>query len=111
MPVGGTPLYARPGQAYNAMAAKVAADRDQRGGAAHRRQERVPAGHRPGRPAPTLSSSEGSDTSVRVFSVAYGENADLDTLRKISEASRAAAYDATDPTSIERIFTAVISNF
>jgi len=59
----------------------------------------------------SLQTSENSDSAVRVFSIAYGEQADLGTLRQISEASRAAAYDATDPASIERIFTAVISNF
>jgi Ca-activated chloride channel family protein len=59
----------------------------------------------------SLQTSENSDSSVRVFSIAYGEQADLGTLRQISEASRAAAYDATDPASIGRIFTAVISNF
>lgn len=59
----------------------------------------------------SLQVSENAAGAVRVFSIAYGQNADLETLRRISEASRAAAYDATDPTSIERIFTAVISNF
>jgi hypothetical protein len=32
-------------------------------------------------------------------------------LREISEASRASAYDATNPANIGRIFTAVVSNF
>jgi Ca-activated chloride channel family protein len=58
-----------------------------------------------------IQVSENSAGAVRVFSIAYGQDADLETLRQVSEASRAAAYDATDPTSIERIFTAVISNF
>lgn len=48
---------------------------------------------------------------LRVFSIAYGEGADLATLRKISEASEAAAYDATDPANIDKVFTAVLSNF
>jgi Ca-activated chloride channel homolog len=51
------------------------------------------------------------ESGVRVFSVAYGDSADLETLTKISEASKAAAYDATDPANIERVFTAVVSNF
>lgn len=59
----------------------------------------------------SIEVSESIPGAVRVFSIAYGQDADLDVLRRISEASRAAAYDATDPTSIERIFTAVISNF
>lgn len=53
-------------------------------------------------------SSEGG---LRVFSIAYGEGADLETLRQISAASNAAAYDATRPESIDQVFTAVLSNF
>jgi Ca-activated chloride channel homolog len=54
---------------------------------------------------------ESPDTSVRVFSIAFGEDADLAALRRIAEASGAAAYDAKDPASIDNVFTAVISNF
>jgi Ca-activated chloride channel family protein len=46
-----------------------------------------------------------------VFPIAYGANADLETLRLIADASRAAAYDSKDPASIDNVFTAVISNF
>jgi Ca-activated chloride channel family protein len=49
--------------------------------------------------------------AVRVFTIAYGDTADLPTLRRIAEASRGAAYDASDPDSIDKVFTAVISNF
>ncbi len=56
--------------------------------------------------------SRGSaESGVRVFSIAYGQDADLKTLKRISEASRAAAYDATTATDIDTIFTTVISNF
>jgi Ca-activated chloride channel family protein len=56
--------------------------------------------------------SEGAQARpVRVFTIAYGESADQSTMRAIAEASDAAAYDASDPTSIDRVFTAVISNF
>lgn len=48
---------------------------------------------------------------VRVFPIAYGEDADLDVLRQIAEATNAAAYDASDPASISKVFTAVVSNF
>jgi Ca-activated chloride channel family protein len=48
---------------------------------------------------------------VRVFTIAYGEDADLDTVKRISEASRAAAYDASDPQTIDTVFTNVLSNF
>ncbi len=52
-----------------------------------------------------------NESRLRVFSIAYGEGADLGTLRTISEASNAAAYDATNPASIDKVFTAVLSNF
>ncbi len=48
---------------------------------------------------------------VPVFTVAYGDHADLDTLKQISGASRAAAYDARDPATITNVLSKVISNF
>ena len=48
---------------------------------------------------------------VRIFPIAYGDDADLATLRRIADATNAAAYDASDPRSIRRVFDAVISNF
>ncbi len=58
------------------------------------------------------SDSEGQLTQpVRVFPIAYGADADQATLRRIAEASTAASYDASDPTSIDKVFAAVVSNF
>jgi Ca-activated chloride channel family protein len=54
---------------------------------------------------------EQTDTSVRVFPIAYGDKADLSVLRQIGQASQAAAYDATDPATIDKVLTAVLSNF
>jgi Ca-activated chloride channel family protein len=51
------------------------------------------------------------ENPVRVFTIAYGDKADLDTLKRISSASRAAAYDARDPASIDDVLINVISNF
>jgi Ca-activated chloride channel family protein len=48
---------------------------------------------------------------VRVFTIAYGGQADLGVLQKISSASRAAAYDASDPTTIDNVLLNVLSNF
>jgi Ca-activated chloride channel family protein len=48
---------------------------------------------------------------VRVFTIAYGGQADLGVLQKISSASRAAAYDASDPTTINNVLLSVLSNF
>jgi Ca-activated chloride channel family protein len=52
-----------------------------------------------------------TESHVRVFTVAYGSSADVDTLSGIAEATRAKAYDATDATNIGRVFTAILSNF
>lgn len=56
-------------------------------------------------------SGQAREGGVRVFTIAYGEDADLDTVTRISEATRAAAYDATDPLTIDAVFTNVLSNF
>ena len=57
-----------------------------------------------------LDAEDGSET-VRVFTIAYGEEADLGVLKRISEATDAAAYDSSKPDTIDQVFTAVISNF
>ena len=109
-PLRGTPLYA----ATRAAAAKMAAEAD---------PEKINAvvvltdgqNEYPGDSnLDSLLSELGggsAESKLRVFSIAYGEGADLDTLRAISEASGAAAYDATNPASIDAVFTAVLSNF
>jgi Ca-activated chloride channel homolog len=48
---------------------------------------------------------------VRVFPIAYGQDADLPTLKRIAEATNATVYDAVDPKSINKVFLAVVSNF
>jgi Ca-activated chloride channel family protein len=54
---------------------------------------------------------EGQQSPVRVFPIAYGRDADPAVLRRIADATDAASYDSSDPASIDRVFTAVISNF
>jgi Ca-activated chloride channel family protein len=54
---------------------------------------------------------ESVDTSVRVFTIGYGEGADPEALIAIAEASRGTYYEANDPTSIEKVLTSVLSNF
>ncbi len=56
-------------------------------------------------------SPEDTAHAVRVFPIGYGADADLVSLRGIADAARAAAYDASDPASIDKVFTAVLSNF
>lgn len=56
--------------------------------------------------------SEGkSVASVRIFPIAYGDGADMSVLKRIAEATTATAYDASDPKTIEKVFTNVVSNF
>jgi Ca-activated chloride channel family protein len=58
------------------------------------------------------SGSEGaSSRPVRVFTISYGDGADDVTLRAIAQATSAAHYDASNPATIQQVFTAVISNF
>jgi Ca-activated chloride channel family protein len=58
------------------------------------------------------SGTEGENSKpIRVFTIGYGADADLDVLRRIAEASNAAVYDASDPTTIGKVLTAVVSNF
>ena len=58
------------------------------------------------------AGSEGRlQSPVRLFPIAYGKDADLATLKRIAEATDAAAYDASDPASIEKVLVAVVSNF
>ncbi|GIH26185.1 VWA domain-containing protein [Acrocarpospora phusangensis] len=59
---------------------------------------------------PGLRKEQGQET-VRMFTIAYGEDADLNVLRQISESTNAAAYDSRESGSIDQVFTAVISNF
>ena len=56
-------------------------------------------------------SPEDTSRSVRVFPIGYGGDADLVSLGGIAEAARGASYDASDPASIDKVFTAVLSNF
>ncbi|AHH96747.1 substrate-binding and VWA domain-containing protein [Kutzneria viridogrisea] len=55
--------------------------------------------------------SEDANAPVRVFTIAYGADADQDVLRRIAQTTSAAEYDSSDPGGIDAVFTAVISNF
>ncbi len=58
------------------------------------------------------AGSEGSASQpVRLFTISYGETADVQVLKAISQATNAATYNASNPATIDQVFTAVISNF
>ena len=52
-----------------------------------------------------------SSKPVRIFTIAYGGDTNPGELKRISEASNATAYTATDATTINDVFAAVVSNF
>ena len=55
--------------------------------------------------------AEQLERSVRVFAIAFGEDSDLPTLTRIAKASKASAYDARNPATINDVFVSVLSNF
>ena len=58
------------------------------------------------------AGSEGqASRPVRIFPIAYGGDADLSTLRRVADATTGAAYDSSNPTAINDVFAAVVSNF
>ena len=56
-------------------------------------------------------ASQPVDKSVPVFTIAYGTDADLAGLKRISAASHGLFYNAPDPSQIGAVFADVISNF
>ncbi len=51
------------------------------------------------------------ENGIRVFTIGYGADFDKKVLQRIAEATRAASYDASDQSSIGRVFKEVVSNF
>ena len=60
-----------------------------------------------------LSGKSESSTgpTVRIFTIAYGDDADVNAMREIAKATNGAYYDATDPATIVDVLNAVVSNF
>jgi Ca-activated chloride channel family protein len=61
----------------------------------------------------SLQSQSKGETGkpVRLFTIGYGADADADVLQQMADAANGAYYNAGDPTTINKIFTQVISNF
>jgi len=116
-PSNGTPLYDVTQRAYEDSVASFAADRinaivllsDGRNDDGEDSDDRDQLD----RLLTTLrEGTEGENAKpVRVFPIAFGEGADLPILRRLAEATTAAAYDSSDPASIGKVFAAVVSNF
>ena len=56
-------------------------------------------------------SVQPAGSSLRVFTIAYGADANRDVLRRIAQASGGTSYDASNPALIKQVFNAVLSNF
>lgn len=116
-PQAGTPLYEAAGTAFTDIAAGYDASRinavilltDGRNDDAKATDDRD---QRSALIAKLKSASDGEISKpVRIFTIAYGNDADTASLSTIAEASNGASYTATDPASIDKVFTAVVSNF
>lgn len=61
----------------------------------------------------TLQSQSQGETAkpIRLFTIGYGADADLPTLKQLADAANGASYNASDPKTITKVFTAVVSNF
>jgi Ca-activated chloride channel family protein len=107
---GGTALYATTKAAQQAMAAQADPDRINAVVVLTDGKNEFPRDNDLDALISGLDASN-MENPVRVFTIAYGDKADLGTLRKIANASRAAAYDARDPASIDKVLVNVLSNF
>jgi Ca-activated chloride channel family protein len=112
VPTEGTPLYTAVGDSYEELLADYAPERINALLVLSDGRNEDPRNEEIGPLLEDLRSrTEGSGSPVRIFPIAFSGDADLQALSDIAEATDAAAYDATDPTTIERVFTAVVSNF
>lgn len=60
----------------------------------------------------TAVTAKELDTSVRIFTIPFGAEANQDgALSEIAKASEAEEYDATDPADIDEVFVKVFSHF
>lgn len=110
VPTGGTPLYAVTRQASEAVRAGASDDAINAIVVMTDGRNEYPEDDDLDGLVRELSDLAVED-GIRVFTIAYGRDADLDSVTRISTASRAAAYDATDPQTIDAVFTNVLSNF
>ncbi|QFZ21277.1 substrate-binding domain-containing protein [Saccharothrix syringae] len=51
------------------------------------------------------------ETSVRIFTIPFGHDADVATLAEIAAVSKAGSYDASNPVDIDQVFTRVFNHF
>jgi Ca-activated chloride channel family protein len=114
-PANGTPLYTVAGRSYDDMKAAFDPARinavllltdgkneDTRNNNLNALVDKLRSGS---------EGAAGGSAAVRLFTIAYGKDADLAVLKRMAEATNGAAYSAANPTTIQQVFTAVVSNF
>jgi Ca-activated chloride channel family protein len=113
VPTNGTPLYTAVGDAYRLMQEQYDDTRINAIVLLSDGQNEDPRNEDlDGLLTELRSANEGqSSRPVRLFPIAYGDGADTTTLDLLAQATNAALYNASDPTSITKVFTSVISNF
>lgn len=57
------------------------------------------------------TTRENRNENIKVFTIGYGEDADMAVLEEISSSTGAKAYDATNPANIGNVLKNVMSNF
>jgi Ca-activated chloride channel family protein len=108
-PEGGTGLYATARASVESVTASLAPGRINAVVLLTDGKNEFPADNDLNKLVGDLGSTEA--TGVRLFTIGYGADADMSALARISEATDAKAYNATDPATIDSVFTDVISNF
>ncbi|HEY8217267.1 MAG TPA: extracellular solute-binding protein [Acidimicrobiia bacterium] len=113
VPTQGTPLYTVAGDSYEQMVEQFDPTRINAVVLLTDGRNEDPRNEDLGALLKTLrAQNEGEATKpVRIFTIAYGNDADEATLKRIAEATNAAAYSAVDPATIVNVFNAVVSNF
>jgi Ca-activated chloride channel family protein len=113
VPTQGTPLYTVAGDSYDTMVEQFDPERINAVVLLTDGRNEDPRNEDLGALLKMLrAQNEGEATKpVRIFTIAYGGDADEATLKRIAEATNAAAYSAVDPATIVNVFNAVVSNF
>lgn len=58
------------------------------------------------------SQTQGENAKpIRLFTIGYGKDADINILKQMAEAGGGASYKSTNPKDINKVFTQVVSNF
>jgi Ca-activated chloride channel homolog len=112
LPIAGTPLYTATRDSFTDMADSFDPERINAVVLLSDGENDDPRNSDRAQMLEVLSEAQGENaTQVRVFPIRYGPDVGGADLGLIADATNARVYDASDPRSIDQVFTAVISNF